>query len=286
MLGSTGNYVSPSSRILDPFANLAAPTVPAAAAAPFITHSSASPNYGCSIDAEPSGCTVLSPGLYVGGLNASGNKINGTNFGGGWIIFKPGLYYMRGGGFTLKTVNGGGGVATNYDAMCNGCAADTDTGTGMLVYDTGNCGGTPCVLNSNPTGGFQIDTNVQASLKGPTLTTVNASGNTVPAAPYYGILFWEDGTANAHTGSNKHGLGQGNGCFTLIGTIYATNSEATMLGDPTHYQEMAYNGSPCSSTVQQGYIITSVLETVGSTQIKMNLTPYGFLTIRQVALVR
>src|SRR3954447_24590480 len=166
MLGTTGSYVSPSSRVLDPFANLAAPVAPgAAAAAPFVTHSSASPNYGCSIDAEPSGCTVLSPGLYVGGLNASGNKINGSNIGGGWIIFQPGLYYMRGGGFTLKNVNGGRGVAANWDAMCSGCAADTNTGTGIVVYDTGNCGGTPCALNSDLTGGFQIDTGVQASLK-------------------------------------------------------------------------------------------------------------------------
>jgi hypothetical protein len=82
-------------------------------------------------------------------------------------------------------------------------------------------------------------------------------------------------------------MGQGNGCFTLLGTIYATNTLATMLVPPgNHYQEVDYNGNPCSTTVQQGYIIASSLQIVGSTTIRMRLTPYGFITIRRVALVR
>src|SRR5262249_54292479 len=154
------------------------------------------------------------------------------------------------------------------------------------VYDTGAVG-------STTTGGFDINTNVSATLQGSTKTTTNSKGETVPAAPYYNMLFWEDRGADAHTGNNKpsaggaHGPGQGNGCFTLLGTIYMTNTRETMLADPTHYQQVKYNGNPCSTTVQQGYIIVSNLQIVGSTQIKMNLQPFGFLNIRQVApLVR
>jgi hypothetical protein len=282
-LGTTGNYISPASRVRDPLAFLAAPAVPTTVAPlPFVVHNSDSPNYGCSIDAEPSGCTVLGPGLWAGGLNATGNKINGITYGTSWIIFKPGLYYMLGGGFTMKNVNGGGG-GTTFEAMCSTCTADADTGTGMVVYDTGPTGS---LLNSNPSGGFTIDTGVQATLRGATLTTVNGAGQTVPAAPYYGLLFWEDSTANSHTGSSAHGLGQGNGCFTLIGTIYATNTLATMTSDASHYQSVTYNGNPCSTTVQQGDIVVSALQIVGSTQIQMNLVPWGFLIIRQVSLVR
>jgi hypothetical protein len=226
--------------------------------------------YGC---AYPE-CTLYSPGLYAGGLNVN-NPLRP-------VIFRPGVYYLQGGGFKLKNVYGGVGPP-DYSAMCVGCPADPDTGTGMVVYDTGPAGST---TGNNPSGGFDIDTNVNVTLKGSTLTTTNSKGQPVPAAPYYGILFWEDRTADAHTGNKAHSFGQGNGCFTLIGTIYATNTLDIMTSDPTHYQEVDYNGNPCSTTVQQGDIIVSSLQIVGSTTIKMNLVPYGFLMVRQVALVK
>jgi hypothetical protein len=47
-----------------------------------------------------------------------------------------------------------------------------------------------------------------------------------------------------------------------------------------------YNGNPCSTTYNQGDIIVSSLQIVGSTTIRMKLVPYGFLNIRQIALVR
>jgi hypothetical protein len=92
---------------------------------------------------------------------------------------------VQGGGFTLKNLDGGGGLANNWNAMCTTCAADTNTGMGMVVYDTGPSG------NPTNTGGFNISTGVQVTLQGSTLTTTNASGQTVPAPPYYSMLFWE-----------------------------------------------------------------------------------------------
>ena len=80
-------------------------------------------------------------------------------------------------------------------------------------------------------------------------------------------------------------MGQGNGCFTLIGSIYATNTLAIMLATPSQYQEVDYNGNPCSSTVQQGYIIASSLQIVGTTTIRMSISPFGFFVIRRIALV-
>lgn len=273
-LGPTGTYTSPSAAIKDPFRNIPQPSVPAPPTVGVTGVDISSPTDGCVY----STCREYYPGLYVGGLNVTG---------GNPVIFRPGLYYMQGGGFTLKNVVGGGG-ATDYNALCVGCAADPDTGLGMVVYDTGPAGST---FGNNPTGGFDINTNVSATLSGSTKTTFNSKGEIVPAAPYYGMLFWEDRTADKHVGSGpvakgrSHSLGQGNGCFTLLGTIYATNTDEVMTLDPTHYQELTYNGTPCSTTVQQGFIVASSLQIVGATTIKMKLNPFGFLDVRQVALI-
>jgi hypothetical protein len=199
--------------------------------------------------------------------------VGGLNIKNDTVIFKPGLYYIQGGGFALKKVDGGVGPP-DYSAMCTTCPADANTGAGMVVYDTGPVG-------STASGGFDINTNVQTTLQGSTKTTTNTEGETVPAAPYYGILFWEDRTADAHT----HSFGQGNGCFTLFGTIYVTNTLAIMA-DPAHYQAVEYNGTPCSTTIKQGDIIVGSLTLKGSSQIKMSLVPHAFLTVRRIAMVQ
>ena len=46
-----------------------------------------------------------------------------------------------------------------------------------------------------------------------------------------------------------------------------------------------YGGTPCSTTIQQGDIIVGTLEMNGTAGITMDLVPYGFLEVRQVALV-
>jgi len=105
------------------------------------------------------------------------------------------------------------------------------------------------------------------------------------------MLFWEDRTADAHTGNGAtktgggHNIGSGSGCFTLIGNIYMTNTKATMQGDASHYQAATYSGNPCSSTVQQGYIIVSTLQIKGTSSLSMAIPPYGYVTVRKVALV-
>lgn len=270
-LGSTGHYLSKASPVDDPLANVAAPTAP-----PNIGNANpiSSGTHGCT---DPGGCIEYTPGLWDQ-LKPGKNS----------VIFDPGLYYVQGGGVDLKQTVGGG---TNNNAMCVGCSADANTGTGMVIYDTVPAGTAAYPGNTNrPTGGFNIGTLASLALQGSTLTTTIAQGQsgcttsggcTVPAAPYYGVLFWEDRTANA----NSHTFGQGNGCFSLIGTIYITNTKAIMLADSTHHQSVTYNGTPCSTTINQGDIIVGQLSLVGTTSIKMKLVPYGYLNIRQVALI-
>jgi hypothetical protein len=161
--------------------------------------------------------------------------------------------------------------------MCSGCAADPNTGSGILFYDTGPAGST---LNHNPSGGFTIDNQVNFVLQGASLTTTNALGQTVPAPPYYDILFYEDRTADANT----HQLGKANSNWSWIGSIYITNTLAIMH-DPTHVQQATYSGSPSGNTVDEGEIIVGQWHMSGGGSLTMNLRPYGFTFIRQVALV-
>ncbi|HWB33613.1 MAG TPA: pilus assembly protein TadG-related protein [Acidobacteriaceae bacterium] len=272
----TGKYLYPSSPILDPFAGVSPPSNPGTAAP--ATASIAKGTDGCT---NNGGCTEYSPGLYTGGISATSP--------GKYYIFKPGVYYINGGGLSFKHATGGG---ANNSAMCVGCTADPDTGTGLLFYDTG----TADAKGFAQTAGFDFNTGNNISFVGPTLTQV-LNGQTVPAPPYYNIAMWEDRTAEAHYGNGQtsnggaHNLGQGTGCFQVTGTIYITNTRAIMANSsdsnyPHHVQYVNYGGNPCSNTVTQGDIIVSDLNMNGTqAAIKMNLVPYGFLKVRQVALV-
>jgi hypothetical protein len=238
----TGRYIPHDSRIQDPLASVNPPSpVPAVHAATV--------SNGCG-----AGCDLYSPGLWDGGLSVK----NVTN-----MQFKPGVYYVRNGDFSLKNSTAN---------MCTTCAADPNTGAGMLVYHTDTVGG--------PTG-FVIDTGVTANLLGAGVST--ATPPTAPTSPYYGILFFQDRSA----ARKDHTFGQGNGCFTLVGTVYITNTFAIMSATPSQYQSISYNGNPCSTTAAQGEIITGSISMVGKKDvINMLLYPQGFLTVRQVALVQ
>jgi len=212
--------------------------------------------------AKPATCTEYTPGIYAS-LDLTG--INSA-------IFDPGIYYIQGGGFTLKN---------DTVAMCTSCAADATTKNGMLIYDAGS--------SSKPTttGKFTVDTNASAELLGAGVSSSNPTA--APAAPYYGILFFEQRNADAHTGNGSkgaHTIGQGNGCFSVIGTIYITNTLAIMKADHTHYQEVQYHGTPCTGVANFGEIIVSELTVKGTSGINMGLFPNGFLKVRQVALVK
>ena len=73
--------------------------------------------------------------------------------------------------------------------------------------------------------------------------------------------------------------------MTLKGTIYLTNTLATMNGDSTHYQELDLQGTPGNTTKIQGEIIVGALGLGGNGGITMNLNSTATLTVRQVALV-
>jgi hypothetical protein len=71
----------------------------------------------------------------------------------------------------------------------------------------------------------------------------------------------------------------------LTGTIYLTNTRATMLADSTHYQGLTLQGGSGSGTLVNGEIIVGTLQLGGNGAITMNLNSTTSYTVSEVALV-
>lgn len=256
-LGTTGSYLDPSYPILDPLAGVAAPTAPTGTPPPQSGQLCSKLGHCAGCPGGASSCTEFVPGLYGSGININNRT----------VMFDPGIYYMQSGGFTTKNSTVG---------MCGStCTSDATTKDGMVVYDTG-----PLTGGCDASGGFTIDTNSNDVFYGAGVSATSLTGT--PASPYYGILFFEDRNACAQT----HTLGMGNGCFSIVGTIYITDSLSVMIATPARYQTVIYHGTPCTGVQNYGEIIVSELTVKGTAGMNMGLLPTAFLNIRQIALVQ
>jgi Flp pilus assembly protein TadG len=241
-VSGVGKFVQPASPILDPLASVPEPAAPAAAPAATALANNVS---GCPV-APPKPCKLYSPGLYAGGISIQNET----------AVFKPGLYYMEGGGFKNRS-NG-------MMVMATGFASDPNTGAGMVVYNHG-------------AGTFDVGSNSAANLVGSDAGSI-----------YKSILFFEDRNAPANTGvggSDEHRFGGGGEVF-LKGTIYISNSLSVMTATAGHYQNVLLQGTPGSNTRIVGEIIVSTLKMGGNAGITMQLDATATLNIRQVALVK
>jgi hypothetical protein len=247
-LGTNGTYRQPASPISDVLAGVPEPALPGTLApAPVTVASGVS---GCPVSAIPT-CKLYSPGRYDGGITPANKE---------FAIFKPGVYYLNGGGFHMNSNTASG--------MSTGFADDLNTGQGVVFYNAGNAANDFIEITSN-SGKIQgVD-----------------FGNSLVGAPngsiYKGILFFQQRGAATHV----HSL-QGGGGIQLVGTIYMTNTKATMLGDPTHYQTLSLQGNPGQATNVIGQIIVDALDLGGNANITMTLNPTSTLTVQQVALVK
>jgi hypothetical protein len=268
-LGTTGQYLQPHSPILDPFAAVAAPNASTLGLSKITGNPAtiATGTDGCI----QSSCQEYSPGIYTKIQTGKNN-----------VIFKPGVYFVEGGDVDFKQATGGG---TNDAIVCPTCTPDKYTGQGVLFFMTG-AGNDAGEAGGNHNGGiFNFGTLASVLIQGPTLTQV-LNGQTVPGPPFYNIALWYDRLATNFPQS--HTFGTGNGCFQVIGTTYVTPTLDNMTSHPNvtpYYQQAAYGGTPCSTTVTQGDIIVSDLHTNGTAEVSMDLIPYGYVVIDKVALV-
>jgi hypothetical protein len=243
-----GKFVQPASPILDPLASVPAPSRPTTAGTKVNLANGVS---GCPVSpGKP--CKLYSPG-YWPAIDVKNET----------AVFKPGIYYIEGGGFQNE--------ANGDIFMSTGFANDPDTGQGMLVYNTGT------VASPNAAGAISVGANSSATMLG----SCSSIGGNCTTDTYKGILFFQ----NRASGALTHHFG-GNGCLSLTGTIYTTNTLAIMTGTPTQYQTLDLQGTPCSGTAIIGQIITSALNLGGNATLRMALNPAGALHVRQMALVR
>jgi hypothetical protein len=138
--GSINGQANNSFTVANPFASLTAPPIPSTVQSTstfFITSS-----------------TTLQPGLYIGGINISGDAN---------IVLVPGLYYLEGGGFTVT-----------------GQASVTDNGQGVMIY------------NAPVAGSDSIDLSSQGAitLSGLSATQLATLGLSNPG--YVGLAIFQD----------------------------------------------------------------------------------------------
>jgi hypothetical protein len=251
-----GKYLPKSSPVQDPLKDVVPPdltklpTAPTPAALDFNVN-------GCPASAKKA-CKLYSPGIYPVGINGD----NSTP------VFSPGIYYIQSGGITCHN-NCSMFMATGVPA--DGASGTNTLWTGnVMFYNTGPVSGS--FKNAGP-----IDISADGSVS---LVGSCAGSPCVGDSSYKGILFFQDHNSVAQS----HSL-QGGGGLTLQGTIYLTNSLATMVADSTHFQSLSLQGNPGSGTKIQGEIIVGTLSLGGTGAITMNLNSTATLTVRQVALV-
>lgn len=275
-LGANGHYFSNASVIRDPYLTLAAPAKPTFACTPAtcsVSYTAATGvAHGC-----PTNCTVYSPGDWSGATGTGGISVSG------FAVFRPGIYYLGSGGFSLLSNS----IVRMAQALTDQSDPHTATGwsKGVLFYNSStgtfdikaNSGqisnkdypdATAC--GTNPTTGAVLGGNCFVGGFGtPGITT------------YGGMFFFQNrsvSTTMIHTFSGGSGL-------SVKGTIYATHTAASILGDGK-YQGVSFEGGSGQETVVQGEVITDVLSFGGNSSLKMNLSSTPVSNVRQVALVR
>jgi len=245
--GTTGNYVQPDSWMKDPLEDVSAPDPSTLPTAPAPT-ALANGVSGCPASPKK-GCMLYSPGIYPIGINGQ----NSTP------VMKPGIYYIQSNGMSCASncdmymatgfTDGSTGTNTGWDG--------TVGGGGMMIYNTGG-------------GQFNIGSNGTVDL-------IGSPANSV----YKGILFFQDRTSAAAT----HSLG-GGGAMKLVGTIYLTNTRATMLANAAQVQTLNLQGGSGSGTQFQGEIIVGALQLGGNGSITMNISSSTIYHVSEVALVQ
>ncbi len=258
--GTTGHYVYQDSLMQDPLASVSAPSVPTNTG-PMGTHVAlANGTSGCPASpGKP--CQLYYPGLYTSGIDGK----NSTP------VFIPGIYYIQSSNGFDCSANCDIYMATGFtDSYTNSLYSDPAWTNNVLFYNTGPSG------NSTNAGRFDLSANGTVQLVGSPAT-----------GDFKGILFFQDRNSQAHldTNAQAHRLG-GGGQMTLQGTIYLTNTIATMTSTPGQYQSLKLQGGPGSGTLIQGEIIVGVLDSGGSGAITMNLNSNSVILVSQVALVK
>ena len=316
--GTTGQWVSPTGALSDPFAQIPAPSVPGAPVRPsdltalqcptipcHVTPATLPNNHGCQ-DAT-NGCELYTPGLYT--------TVNAIQTFKKVVLFDPCIYYMQ------------SDLAANTQTCIRPGTGTGDGSGGSMFYFSGThtlsvsansgtygiCGTTTKVplsvvkcINSGP-GTTTLPADVVAAgglsgnvLLGPCQAPTGGGYNygdplgvDDPVGEQRGMLFFQDRSANLAAAGNQPNWG-GGGSFGLAGNLYfhyCNSSDGAGLGSncnaATAYTDnVGLQGGACSSTFVVGDIVTDKLNMGGNPCIEMDLNPAALFYVLKASLIQ
>jgi hypothetical protein len=164
------------------------------------------------------GTTVtLTPGVYWGGWNFSGNNVR--------VRLQPGIYIIAGGGVSIK---GSAAVDSTPDAI-GGDPDPAITPARVLIYSTDN------IVDAGCEASIELAMNDQTGwlarcVQGP-ITMAGQSSMRIwglDSGPWKGMLLWQDRRASNPTAPIDL---SGQGVLDLAGTIYAPLANVKITGN-------------------------------------------------------
>jgi hypothetical protein len=314
--GTTGNWLSPSSPISDPFAQIPAPAQPSAIGG----YTVLTPGTGECPNVAIAECHVYTPGYYANGIKVKG--AGGSNLA--LSLFEPGIYYVLN-GFTAdanscirpstQVGDGSGGtmfyfadgnsvnVTSNSGAKCTTNAGvpivplfNTTSGTGSVAF------GAKCTSAST------IPSNLPATISGsvllgpcqaPTVTALctpncginygDPQGTADPLGEQRGFLFFQDRAVNASTNPTW----QGGGSFLLSGTMYfhqcvsSGSDVGTGCSSASAFNDnVSLGGNSSSGTYILGQIVADQISLGGNSGLTMDLNPTQVYSVLKASILQ
>ncbi len=272
-LGSTGNWVYPSTPVSDPYAQIAAPAQPGAPVNGTSGKSVAYKTNGCP---DSGGCNEYTGGYYPSGISLGSKP----------AIFDPGLYYVVG-GMTLgsnSTVrvstavgDGSGGVVIFFKGTgtisVNANSGKKATTSAYYVDGSVSPQGVASRALQCP-GGAAIPPQLPATVNGNILLGPCTGPYADPSGQNRGFVFIQDRSAAVQPSWG------GGGQFLLAGFMYfhqcradGTGANCSAPGAGGYGTTFGMQGNACSGSYAVGSLITDAISLGGTPCINMILSP-------------
>jgi hypothetical protein len=203
---------------------------------------------GCSWSKKDTTIT-LTPGVYYGGWNFSGQNVS--------VRLQPGIYIIAGGGISIT-----GPTLDSTPATVGGDPDPAADPARILIFSTDNTTDPACL--SDPT----LARCLQGQIKISGQSSLRLWG--LDSGPWRGLLMWQDGRGN-NPSAPINLVGQGD--MNIAGTIYAPKANVKIDG----------NGD--STAILAVQIISWTWDIGGNGNLYMPYDPAGLYHITQQGLV-
>lgn len=301
-----GKWMVPSPPIADPFAQIAAPALPAdpvSLSSPVCNSTTMQAgncnvlhlDHGCP---DTAGCTLFTHGYYPNGICIGNGGCGGgiAHASKNTAIFDPGIYYVNNGMQLMAKAmvrpgtgvgDGTGGTVFYLTGTVPSCSGQpglicVGSNSGSEAIDAFNTSAVTCPGGPAPDARL----NLPATLPGNVLLAPCTGTYGDPTGNYRGILFFQD---RASGGGGGWG---GGGGFLLAGSMYFHHCNATGTGvscgaNPTYYNSIfTLQGNSGSASWVLGNIITDNLAMGGTPTINMALNPNATYNTLKATLLR